>query len=64
MIWLLAPLLPLLSVSCTGDTQENTEKERQLADGRGAESNDRKKAWSNHSILSGCKDVAKVLDSI
>jgi hypothetical protein len=43
-------------------TQSKTEKERQLADGReggwggrGAESYDRKKAWSSidHSILSG-----------
>jgi len=47
----------------TGDTRK-TEKERQLADGRGwegggrgAESYDRNKAWSsiNHTILSGLK---------
>jgi hypothetical protein len=45
-------------------THRNTEKERQLAPGRGgerggrrAESSDRKKAWSsiNHSILSGAR---------
>ncbi len=63
MIWLLPhpPTPPFPSVSWTGDTQGETEKERQLADGRGwwgggggAESNSRKKACSsiNHSVLS------------
>ncbi len=51
------PLPPLPSVSRPA-THRKTDKDRQLADGseggRGAESYDRKKAWSsiNHSILS------------
>ncbi len=51
---------PLLSVSSTGDTQEDRrhEKERQLGEGgvRGAESYDCKKIWFsiNHSLLSAC----------
>jgi hypothetical protein len=57
MIWLLAhphPSIP--SVSSTGDTHRNTEKERQLADGRGgggwigAKTYNRKKAQSSKII--------------
>ncbi len=54
MIWLLPhPLPPLSSVSSTGDTQEDWERE-QLAVGRGGASDDREKALSsiNRSILS------------
>jgi hypothetical protein len=55
----LPTLSPLPSVSWTGDAQEDWEREttccREMGewDGRGAESYDRKKAWSsiNHSIL-------------
>ncbi len=53
MIWL--PLL-LPSVSSTGDTQENSQKER----GGGAKLYDGMKAWSfiKHSILSGSNPLA------
>ncbi len=52
---------PLPSLSWTGDTQKDWEREaiccRERGGGRGAESYDRKKAWSsiNHSILSAVK---------
>ncbi len=55
-----SPTLP--SVNWTGDTQENGAREapcwmkRGKGGGRGAESHDRKRAWStiNYSILSAC----------
>jgi hypothetical protein len=66
MIWLHIPTpftSPLISKLDRRHTERLRKEERQLADGRGgggrggrgAESYDRKKAWSfkNHSILSG-----------
>jgi hypothetical protein len=47
------PFPPLPSVSSTGDTQE--DRERKVADGRGAKIDDGEKARSSkhHSILAG-----------
>jgi hypothetical protein len=71
MIWLLAhPFPPLPSESSTGDKQEDREREtscwREGGEGwggRGAESYDRKKAWSsiNHSILSCVRVTVNML---
>ncbi len=56
--------LPSSFLSVSYATHRKTEKERQLADerggGRGAESQDRKKAWPsiNHSVL--CTELKKM----
>ncbi len=70
--WFLAQSLPVPSVSSTGDTQEDWEREticwqeRGEGGGREAESYDRKKAWSsiNHSILSGWKEPCGILSCL